>query len=132
MIIMARCAIYTSFLEKEASFIFYDEPRRARARHSFYYFAGAHAKQSAMPTKPHVKLYTKPGCHLCDEAKQEMLAAGITDEYTFEEVNIERDGEAYERYKFEIPVITINGIKAFKYRLTREEFRRRVRRSSTL
>ena len=83
-----------------------------------------------MPAKPHVKLYTKPGCHLCDEAKREMEAADLADEYTFEEVNIELDGEAYERYKFEIPVITINGIKAFKYRLTAREFKSRIRRFS--
>jgi glutaredoxin len=83
-----------------------------------------------MPVKPHVTLYTKPGCHLCEEAKQEMLAARIPDEYTFEEVNIEEDAEAYDRYRFEIPVITINGHKAFKYRLTAEEFRRKVRRQS--
>lgn len=81
-----------------------------------------------MSAKPHVRLYTKPGCHLCEEAKREMLAAGIADEYTFEEVNIEGDEEACERYKFEIPVITVDGHKAFKYRLTAEEFRRRIRR----
>lgn len=83
-----------------------------------------------MHAKPHVTLYTKPGCHLCEEAKQEMLAAGISDKYTFEEVNIEEDAEAYDRYKFEIPVITINGHKAFKYRLTADEFKRKVRRQS--
>jgi glutaredoxin len=83
-----------------------------------------------MKTKPHVTLYTKPGCHLCDEAKREMLAAEITEEYTFEEINIELYAEAYDRYKFEIPVITINGHKAFKYRLTAEEFRSKVRRHS--
>jgi glutaredoxin len=81
-----------------------------------------------MHAKPHVTLYTKPGCHLCEEAKQEMLAAGMSDEYTFEEVNIEEDAEAYDRYKFEIPVITINGHKAFKYRLTAAEFKLRLRR----
>ena len=83
-----------------------------------------------MTAKPHVTLYTKPGSHLCEEAKGEMLAAGIADEYTFEEVNIEQDAAAYERYRFEIPVITINGHKAFKYRLTAEDFKRRIRRSS--
>ena len=57
-----------------------------------------------------------------------MLAAGIEDEYTFEEVNIEEDEDSYERYKFEIPVITVDGHKAFKYRLTADEFRRRIRR----
>jgi glutaredoxin len=81
-----------------------------------------------MKTKPHVTLYTKPGCHLCEEAKREMQAAGIADEYTFEEVNIEEDAESYERYKFEIPVITVDGRKAFKYRLTAEDFRRRLLR----
>jgi glutaredoxin len=81
-----------------------------------------------MSAKPHVRLYTKPGCHLCEEAKREMLQAGIADEYTFEEVNIEDDREAYERYRFEIPVITVDGRKAFKYRLTAEEFQLRIRR----
>jgi glutaredoxin len=81
-----------------------------------------------MNAKPHVTLYTKPGCHLCEEAKREMEAARISGEYTFEEVNIEENPEAYERYKFEIPVIHINGHKAFKYHLTAEEFRNRIRR----
>lgn len=80
-----------------------------------------------MTTKPHVTLYTKPGCHLCDEAKAEMLAAEVEDEYTFEEINIEQDREAHERYKFEIPVVFIDGHKAFKYRLSAAEFRRRIR-----
>lgn len=81
-----------------------------------------------MNAKPHVTLYTKPGCHLCEEAKREMEAAGIPEEYTFEEVNIEEDPESFERYRFEIPVIHINGHKAFKYRLTAREFRDRIRR----
>lgn len=83
-----------------------------------------------MNAKPHVTLYTKPGCHLCEEAKQEMLAAGIADEYIFEEVNIEQDADLYDRYKFEIPVVNINGHKAFKYSLTASEFKRKVRRQS--
>ena len=81
-----------------------------------------------MDRKPHVIFYTKPGCHLCEEAKLEIEAAGIEDAYTFEEVNIEQDAEAYERYKFEIPVITVDGHKAFKYRLTASDFRRRLLR----
>ena len=82
-----------------------------------------------MPLKPLVTLYTRPGCHLCEEAKHEMLAASIEDEYGYEEVNIEQDAAAYELYKYEIPVITINGHKAFKYRLTAEDFKRKVRKA---
>jgi glutaredoxin len=78
-----------------------------------------------------VILYTRPGCHLCEEAKAEMLAAGCSDEYTLEEVNIEADAELLERYGLEIPVVVINGVKAFKYRLTAAEFKRKLRRLST-
>jgi glutaredoxin len=81
-----------------------------------------------MNKKPHVTFYTKPGCHLCEEARRELRAAGIEDEYNYEEVNIELDAAAYERYQFEIPVVTVDGHKAFKYRLTAEEFKRRIRR----
>jgi glutaredoxin len=81
-----------------------------------------------MQGKAHVVLYTRPGCHLCEEAKQEMRAADCADQYALEEVNIESDPEIYERYRDEIPVITINGIKAFKYHLTAAEFKRKLRR----
>jgi glutaredoxin len=80
--------------------------------------------------KAHVILYTRPGCHLCEEAKQEMLEAGCAGEYTLEEVNIETDAALTERYGWEIPVIMINGVKAFKYRLTADEFKRKLRRLS--
>jgi glutaredoxin len=78
--------------------------------------------------KANVILYTRPGCHLCEEAKAEMVAAGCRDEYVFEEVNIETDSLLEEQYGWEIPVIVINGVKAFKYRLTADEFKRKLRR----
>ena len=83
-----------------------------------------------MPEKAHVRLYTRPGCHLCEEAKREMLAANCADQYVLEEINIDSDPDLLERYRYEIPVITINGIKAFKYRLTADEFKKAVERSS--
>jgi len=82
----------------------------------------------AMPARAQVILYTRPGCHLCEEAKAEILAARCADEYTLEEVNIETDPALMELYGWEIPVIVINGIKAFKYRLTATEFKRKLRR----
>ena len=81
-----------------------------------------------MPVKAHVRLYTRPGCHLCEEAKQEMLAADCADQYILEEINIDNDPALLERYGYEIPVITINGVKAFKYRLTADEFKKAVTR----
>jgi glutaredoxin len=78
--------------------------------------------------KANVILYTRPGCHLCEEAKAEMLAAGCSNEYVLEEVNIETDAALREQYGWEIPVVVINGSKAFKYRLTAGEFKRKLRR----
>ena len=81
-----------------------------------------------MQGKAHVVIYTRPGCHLCEEAKQEMLAANCADQYVLEEVNIESDPALVERYALEIPVIIINSVKAFKYRLTATEFKSKLRR----
>ncbi|HLM56974.1 MAG TPA: glutaredoxin family protein [Pyrinomonadaceae bacterium] len=79
-----------------------------------------------MPDKPHVRFYTKPGCHLCESALGEIKRAACAGLYTFEEVNVLSDPELQRRYGHDIPVVTINGVHAFKHRLTAEEFRRAV------
>jgi glutaredoxin len=79
-----------------------------------------------MRAKLNVIIYSRPGCHLCDEAKQNIEAAGCPDEYTLDEINIESDPELLKRYQYDIPVITINGVEAFKHRLTPEAFRLRL------
>jgi glutaredoxin len=81
-----------------------------------------------MKNKARVLFYTRPGCHLCEEARREILAADCADQYVLEEVNITDDPALAELYGWEIPVITINGIKAFKYRLTAAEFKQKLRR----
>jgi glutaredoxin len=80
----------------------------------------------------HVTLYTRSGCHLCEQAKNEMLAAGCTDHYTLEEIDIDADPSLRARYGFEIPVVTINGVVAFKYCLTAAEFKRQLRQISNV
>lgn len=60
-----------------------------------------------------------------------MRAAGCEGEYTLEEVNIQSDPELLERYKDDIPVITFNGVEAFRHRVASEEFRERVLVSSS-
>ncbi len=81
-------------------------------------------------TKARVIIYSRPGCHLCDEAKQAIAAAQCLDEYTLEEINIESDAYLLKRYKYDIPVITIDGVEAFRHRLTSKAFRERLLRSS--
>ena len=75
---------------------------------------------------PRVVIYSRPGCHLCEEAKKVIEASGYREEYTLEEINIESDAELLQRYRYDIPVITINGEEAFRHRLTADEFRHRL------
>jgi len=75
-----------------------------------------------------VTIYTRPGCHLCDEAKAAIEASGCTGEYSLEEVNIDEDPVLRERYGYDIPVIFINGVKVFKHRVDPGEFKRKLRR----
>jgi glutaredoxin len=77
--------------------------------------------------KRQVILYTRPGCHLCDEAKLAMQAADCDNEYTLQEINIESDRELLRRYQCDIPVITIDGVESFRHKLTSQEFRKRLR-----
>jgi glutaredoxin len=81
-----------------------------------------------MPANLKVVVYSRPGCHLCDEAKQIIAAAGHADEYTLDEINIESDPDLINRYQHDIPVITINGIETFKHRLTVDEFQSAIAR----
>jgi len=73
--------------------------------------------------KAHVVIYSRPGCHLCDEAKQAIHEARCSDEYTLDEINIESDPEWLRLYQYDIPVITVDGVEAFRHRLTPQAFR---------
>ena len=57
-----------------------------------------------------VTLYTRPGCHLCDEAKGVILALGDSaGRFELREVNIEADPELHARFMERIPVVEVDG-----------------------
>lgn len=76
----------------------------------------------------HVIIYSRPGCHLCDQAKASIMSAGCSDEFVLEEIDIESDEELLRKYKYDIPVIAINGIECFMHRISPDEFRTRIKR----
>ena len=76
--------------------------------------------------KPHVIVYSRPGCHLCDEAKAAIQNAGCTGRFTLEEVNIESDEELLRKYQYDIPVVTIDGVECFKHRVDAQKFRTQI------
>ena len=79
-----------------------------------------------MEPRVRVVLYSKPGCTLCEKMKTEIGKAGCVGLYTLEEVDIEGDAELFERYQYEIPVLFINGVEAFRHRLRPDEFKAHV------
>ena len=78
-------------------------------------------------SKARVIIYSRPGCHLCDEAKAVIMSAGCSDQFTLEEVNIESDEELLRKYKYDIPVISINGVATFIHRVNQHDFIRVIR-----
>jgi glutaredoxin len=70
-------------------------------------------------------IYSKPGCHLCDEMKTlvDRVIARYPGHATIavDLVDISDNAELRDRYGLEIPVLTMDGKKVAKYRVTEEE-----------
>jgi glutaredoxin len=73
-----------------------------------------------------VTLYTRAGCCLCGDAKQVLAAARARAPFEFEEIDIDRHPEWLPLYNEEVPVIAIDGRKAFKYRVSMDEFLKKL------
>jgi len=56
-----------------------------------------------------VVFYTKAGCHLCEDARDLLEEIAEETEYALTEIDIRSDREVFERYRYRIPVILING-----------------------
>jgi glutaredoxin len=74
-----------------------------------------------------VTLYTRPGCHLCEEAKAAI--APLLREFgaSFREVNIDEESVLRERYGGDVPVIFLGARKVAKHRVDVEQFRQQLR-----
>ena len=63
-----------------------------------------------------VTLYTRPGCHLCDEAREAILALReVLPPFELSEVNIEQDDGLLARYLERIPVVALDGEELSDY-----------------
>jgi glutaredoxin len=71
-------------------------------------------------------LYSRTGCHLCDEMKAVVGRLAETIPIELQQVDISDDPELERQYGLEIPVLLVGGVKAAKYRISEEELRRIV------
>ena len=80
-----------------------------------------------MPVLPHqVLLYTRAGCHLCDEVKATLARldkrGGLP--FTWKEVDVDSHPDLQRQFNEEVPVVFLDGKKAFKYRMSERDFLR--------
>jgi len=75
-----------------------------------------------------IDIYSRPGCHLCDEAKDVIDRVRKRHTFAVRVVNIEEDPALESAYGTEIPVVFINGSKAFKYHVDERELEKKVKR----
>lgn len=66
-----------------------------------------------------VVLYTRAGCHLCDDAREELERAGRRYRLVVQVVDVDSDPELVRSYGLEVPVVTIDGRVRFRGRVNR-------------
>ena len=67
------------------------------------------ASQETAAEKLQVTLYTKPGCHLCDDLRDLLQAMQAGLDFAIVERNIEAEPADFERYRYLIPVRDVPG-----------------------
>jgi glutaredoxin len=74
-----------------------------------------------------IEIYSRPGCHLCDEAKA--VIEPFTKKYSLDlrVTNVDTDAHLRDTYGTEIPVILINGTEAFRHRVDAGALERKLK-----
>jgi glutaredoxin len=64
-----------------------------------------------------VLMYSRPGCGLCDEARETILAERERTPFAFEEVDVSGDDALELEYGIRIPVVLVDGQEVFEIRV---------------
>jgi glutaredoxin len=80
-----------------------------------------------MPESIRIEIYSRPGCHLCDDAKA--VIEPFSRRYPLEltVTNVDSSPDLRAAYGTEIPVIMINGTEAFRHRVDPRDFERKLK-----
>jgi glutaredoxin len=69
-----------------------------------------------------VLLYSRKGCHLCEVVKATLARLQPDGDFHWREVDIDGDPHLQREYNDQVPVVFIDGRKAFKYRMDEPDF----------
>ena len=76
-----------------------------------------------------VTLYTRAGCHLCEEAERVLRGEQAAAGFRLELVDIDRDPELARRYGVRVPVVAVDGEELFEYEVPSDLLRARLGRA---
>jgi glutaredoxin len=83
-------------------------------------------KSPHMPEPRDVIVYSRKGCHLCEVVKESLAKLSRRGGFTWREVDVDADPNLRRQYNDEVPVVFIDGRKAFKYHMNEQEFLRKL------
>jgi len=73
-----------------------------------------------------VVVYSRKGCHLCEVVKESLAKLSRRGGFTWRVVDVDTDIELRRQFNDEVPVVFIDGRKAFKYHMNEQEFLRKL------
>jgi len=74
-------------------------------------------------------LYSRIDCCLCEEMKATLRETAKKIPLDLEEIDVDGTRELQEKYGAEVPVLFVDGRKAFKYRVTAKELELRLKKT---
>ena len=75
-----------------------------------------------------ITLYSRPGCHLCDDALAVLERIRADTPFALETVDIERDDALLRAYLERIPVVALDGVEVYDYHVDEADLRTRLAR----
>jgi glutaredoxin len=79
-----------------------------------------------MPEARSVVVYSRKGCHLCEVVKESLAKLERRGGFKWHEIDVDSDHELRRQFNDEVPVVFIDGRKAFKYHMNEQEFLRKL------
>ena len=79
-----------------------------------------------MPDSRTVVVYSRKGCHLCEVVKESLDKLSRRGGFTWSEIDVDASPDLRRQYNDEVPVVFIDGRKAFKYHMDEREFMRKL------
>ena len=73
-----------------------------------------------------VTLYSRKGCHLCEVVRESLNKLNRKATFALKEIDVDSSQELRRQFTDEVPVVFIDGRKAFKYRMDEREFLKKL------